>query len=70
MAGGIGDVAQGPLPGEHCQPVHRGPDRVLDTVAALRAEYAGVDQLVERGAELTQGRAVLPRRVVGNSVGG
>ena len=30
MAGGIGDVAQGPLPGEYGQPVHRGPDGVLD----------------------------------------
>jgi hypothetical protein len=35
---------------EHGQPVHRGPDGVLDAVAALPPEYAGIDQLVECGA--------------------
>src|SRR6516164_982549 len=49
MAGGVGDVAQGPLPGEHGQPVHHGPDGVLDAVAAPPVEHAGVGQLVERG---------------------
>src|SRR5215470_15132324 len=29
-AGGVGEVAQGPLPGEDGQPVHRGPDGVLE----------------------------------------
>ena len=57
MASGSGDVAQGPLPGEYCQPVHRGPDGVFDAVAAPPVEHAGVDQLVERGAQMTQGRA-------------
>jgi hypothetical protein len=33
--------------------VYFGPDAELDAVAALRAEHAGVDQLVERGPELT-----------------
>jgi hypothetical protein len=50
--GGIGDVAQGPLSGEHCQPVHHGPDGVLDAVAALPVEHTGLDQLVECSAEL------------------
>src|SRR5258708_13582925 len=60
MPGGIGDVAQRSLPGEHGQPVHGGPDGVLDPVTALPAEHAGVDQLVAYGADLTQGEAVLP----------
>src|SRR5262249_26456633 len=58
MAGGVGDVAQGPLPGEHGQPVHRGPDGVLDAVAAPPVEDAGVGQFVERGAQVIQGHAV------------
>ena len=49
--------------------MHRGPDRVLDAVAALPAEHAGLDQLVQRGAELTQRRAVPPGAVVTNAVG-
>ena len=52
LAGGGGEVAQGALPGEHGHPVHRGPDGVLDAVAAAPVEHAGVDELVERGAEL------------------
>ena len=59
MAGDIGDVTQGPLPGEHCQPVHRGPDGVLDPGAAPSVEHAGVGQFVEYSAELIQGRGVL-----------
>src|SRR5258708_6797498 len=69
LAGGVGDVAQGPLPGEHRQPVYRGPDGVLDAVAALPTEYPGVDQLVEHGAELIQGHAVLLGRAARGSVG-
>jgi hypothetical protein len=69
MAGGVGDVAQGPLPGEDGKPVHRGPDGVFDAVAALLVEYAGVDQFVECGAELAQGRAVRPGPVVRSAVG-
>ena len=53
LAGGIRDVAQGPLPGEYCQSMHRGPDGVFDAVAAPPVEHAGVDQLVERGAQMT-----------------
>src|SRR5580693_3210772 len=64
MAGGSGDVTQGPLPGEYRQPVHRGPDGVFDAVAAPPVEHAGVDQLVERGAQIPQGRALLPGPVV------
>jgi hypothetical protein len=48
--------------------VYRGPDGVLDAVAALAAEHAGVDQLVEHGAELAQGRAVRPGPVVRRAV--
>jgi hypothetical protein len=69
MAGGIGDVAQGPLPGEYCQPVHRGPDGVFDAVAAPPVEHAGIGQLVERGAQMTQGRALLPGPAVRSVVG-
>ena len=58
VPGGSGDVTQGSLAGEHGQSVHRGPDGVLDAVAALRLEHPGDDQLVERGAKLTQGRTV------------
>jgi hypothetical protein len=60
VPGGIRDVAEGSLPGEHCQPVHRRPDGVLDAVATPPVEYAGVAQFVEDRAELTQGRAVRP----------
>jgi hypothetical protein len=69
MAGGIGDIAQRPLPGEHCQPVHRGPDGVLDAIAALTVEHARVDQLVERGAEIIQRHAVRPGRAARGAVG-
>ena len=47
----------------------RRPYGVLDTVAALLTEHASVYQLVEYGADLTQGRAVLPGRVVRCPVG-
>ena len=69
MPGGIGDIAQRPFPGEHGQPVHRGPDGVLDAVAALPVQHAGIDQLVEYGAQLTQGCAVQPGPVVRLVVG-
>src|SRR5216684_253320 len=69
MAGGIGDVTQGSWPGEYCQPVHCGPDGVFDAVAAPPLEHAGVDQFVERGAQMTQGRAVLPGPAVRGAVG-
>ena len=59
-AGGVGGVAQGALPGEHCQPVNRGPDGVLDPGAAPPAEHTGVGQFVEDGAKLIQGQGVLP----------
>ena len=49
--------------------MHRGPDGVFDAVAAPPAEHAGLDQFVEGGAELTQGRAVPPGRVVWGAVG-
>jgi len=49
--------------------VHRGPDGVLDAVAALPAEHAGVDQFVEYGAQLTHGRAIPPGPVVRRAVG-
>jgi hypothetical protein len=68
-AGGVGELAQGALPGEHCQPVHRGPDGVLDARAALPAEHTGVGQFVEDGAELIQGQGVLPGPAVGSAVG-
>ena len=45
-AGSVGKFAQGPLPGEHGKPVHRGPDGVLDARATLPAERAGVSQFV------------------------
>jgi hypothetical protein len=67
--GGIGDAAQGPLPGEYGQPVHRGPDGVFDTVAAPPVEHSGVGQFVEYGAELIQGQGVLPGSAVGCVVG-
>ena len=36
---------------------------------ALRLEHAGIDQFVERGTKLTQGRAVRPGSVVRSAVG-
>src|SRR5437763_7264975 len=54
LAGSGGDVAQRPLAGQHGQPVHGGPDGVLDAVAALPAEHAGVDHFVQGGAELAK----------------
>ena len=42
-AGGIGDIAQGSLPGEYGQSVHCGPDGVFDAIAALSVEDPGVD---------------------------
>jgi hypothetical protein len=65
---GVGDVAQRARPGEHRQTVHRRPDRVLDAVAALRAEHAGHDQFVECGAKLAQRRAIRPGPVVWQAV--
>jgi carbonic anhydrase len=68
-AGGVGNVAQRPRPGQHGQPVHRGPDGVLDAGAAPAVQHAGVDQLVERVAQLIQGRAVRPGPAVRSPVG-
>src|SRR5215470_17945359 len=68
-AGSVGEFAQGPLPGEHGQPVHRGPDGVLDVGAAPPVEHAGVGQLVEYRAELVQRRGVLPCPAVWSAVG-
>jgi hypothetical protein len=65
---GIRDVAQGPLPGENGQPVHRRPDRVFDALAALAGEHTRVDQFVEYAAELAEGRAVRPRPLVSSAV--
>jgi hypothetical protein len=48
------------LPGEDGQPVHRGPDGVLEAGAAPPAEHAGVGQFVEDRAELIQGRGACP----------
>src|SRR6266849_10965046 len=58
--GGLRDLAQRPRPGEHGQPVHRGPDRVLDALAAAPVERARVDQLVEHHAKMTERRALRP----------
>jgi hypothetical protein len=69
VAGGVGEVAQGSLPGEYCQPVHGGPDGVFDAVAAPPVEDPGVGQLVEHGAQMTQGCAVLPGPAIGSFVG-
>jgi len=68
-AGSVGELAQRALPGEHSQPVHRGPDGVLDAIAALPVEHAGVGQFVEDRAELIQGRGVLPGPDAGSEVG-
>jgi hypothetical protein len=59
--GGLGDVTQRPRPGQHGQPVHRGPDGVLGAVATPPVQHARVDQFVERGAELIQRHSLLPR---------
>src|SRR5215469_15328038 len=67
-AGGVGELAQRALPGEHGQPVHRGPDGVLDAVAALPVEHAGVGQFVEDRAELVQGQRVWPGPAAGSAV--
>jgi hypothetical protein len=58
---GVGSITQGAFSGKHGQPVHRGPDGVLDAVAAAPVEHADVNQLVERRAELAQGRSVRSR---------
>lgn len=42
LAGGVGEVAEGALHGEHGQPVHGRPDGVLDPGAAPAGEDAGV----------------------------
>jgi len=49
--------------------VHRGPDGVFDAVAALPVEHARVDQFVERGAQMAQGRALLRGPAVRSAVG-
>ena len=54
-AGGVGDVAQGSLPGKDRQPADGAPDGVFVGVAAPPLQHAGVGQLVERGAQMTQG---------------
>ena len=69
MVGGVRDVAQGPLPGEYRKAMHRGPDRVLDAVAPPPREHPGVHQLVQRGAQMPQGRAVLPGPAIRGAVG-
>jgi DNA-binding transcriptional ArsR family regulator len=69
MAGDVGGVPQGALPGEHRQPVHHGPDGVLDPGAPAPAEDAGVGQFVEYRAELVQGQGALPGPAVGSAVG-
>src|SRR6185312_13636186 len=48
--------------------MHRGPDGVLDAGPAAPVEHTGADQLVEHGAEVIQGRALLPGPVVGSAV--
>jgi len=68
-AGGVGELAQRALPGEHSQPVHRRPDGVLKAGAALPAEHTGVGQFVEDRAELIQGQGVLPGLAAGSVVG-
>src|SRR5215469_14114781 len=68
-AGSVGKFAQGPLPGEDGQPVHRGPDGVLDPRAALLAEHADVGQFVEDRAELVQGQGGRPCRAVWSAIG-
>ena len=60
VAGRAGLVAQRPRPGQHGQPVHRGPDGVLEARAAQPGQQAGLGQFVERGAQLTQRRAFRP----------
>src|SRR5262249_39292082 len=67
--GGGGGVAEGGLDGEDCEPVHGGPDGVLDAGAALPGEDAGVGELVEGGAELVQGQGVLSGLAVLGVVG-
>jgi hypothetical protein len=69
MTGGIGEVAQRPLPGEHRQPVHRRQHGLLDAGAAPPVEHAGISQLVEYGAELIQGHGVLPGPAVRRAAG-
>src|SRR5215469_15496854 len=68
-AGSVGEFAQGPLPGEDGQPVHGGPDGVLEAGAAPPAEHAGVGQFVKDRAELIQGPGVLPSPALGSVVG-
>jgi hypothetical protein len=60
MACGVRQVPQRPLPGEHCQAVHSGPDRVLDFNTASLAEHSRVGQFVEYSAKLVQWHGVLP----------
>src|SRR6516162_8185817 len=67
-AGSVGEFTQGPLPGEDGQPVHGGPDGVLEAGAALPAEHAGVGQFVEDRAELIKGPGVLPGPTLGSVV--
>src|SRR6185369_12463995 len=68
-AGSVGEFAQGPLPGEDGQPVHRGPYGVLEAGAAPPAEHAGVGQFVEDRAELIQRHGVRPGPAAGSVVG-
>jgi hypothetical protein len=62
-------ASRGTLPGEYCQPVHRGPDGVLEPGSTPPAEDAGVGPFVEYGAELVQGQGVLPCPAVWSAVG-
>jgi hypothetical protein len=68
LPGRLGNVTQRALPGQHGQPVHRRPDRVLNAVAPPPVEHSGVNQLVECGAELPQRRAVRPGSAVRDAV--
>jgi len=67
--GGVGNSAQGAFPGKNGKPVHCGPDGILNAVAAPRVKHADLDQLVERRAELAQGRAILSRPTIRDPVG-
>ena len=40
--------------------MHGGPDGIFDALASPRVEHAGAHQLIESGAEMTEGRALLP----------
>ena len=68
-SGGSGNLTQGPLPDEYGQPVHGGPDGVLDRGATSPVEHAGVDQFIEYRAELIQRISLRPCPAVQRAVG-